>query len=323
MTGKHDPTRLERRGQLLLRCYPPAYRRDRGEEILQTLLEGTPAGRSWPSWRDAWSLVRGGLGARAARNRQAGLATSLRQAVVIGLAMFLAKNAGEQLAAATFPGAGPTSLITAGLVPLATGCLLAAAAAAAWSGRRALTVVAALAAAPILAWRECTYHPGISFLSLPVTAQAGYMLWLVLGVLAMAALVVLTRRGERPGPTWLSLPGLALALALLARFWHYTGTYPIPHDELTTLLVAAFLPTLAWLVTDVRPALGLTVLLLVSEVLAVINGTQATVVLNQSAGTFWRGYGANLVSLAIAAAITAAGVWLLRRQNRARRGAVG
>jgi hypothetical protein len=42
------PNALERHCRLLLRVYPPGYRRQRGEEILGTVLQGVPAGRNWP-----------------------------------------------------------------------------------------------------------------------------------------------------------------------------------------------------------------------------------------------------------------------------------
>ena len=45
-------TRLERRSGLLLRAYPAQYRKDRGEEIIGTLLVATPDGRSWPLARN-------------------------------------------------------------------------------------------------------------------------------------------------------------------------------------------------------------------------------------------------------------------------------
>jgi hypothetical protein len=57
-------TPLERRCGRLLRMYPRWYRRSRGEEILGTLLEATPPGRTWPSWRDARALFFGGLRVR-------------------------------------------------------------------------------------------------------------------------------------------------------------------------------------------------------------------------------------------------------------------
>jgi hypothetical protein len=46
--GHGDAGRLERRARWLLRAYPAAYRADRGEEIIGTLLEAVPPGRDWP-----------------------------------------------------------------------------------------------------------------------------------------------------------------------------------------------------------------------------------------------------------------------------------
>ena len=57
-------TRLERRSRLLLRAYPGWYRRERADEMLGTLLEASPPGRSWPSFRDARGLIIGGLRVR-------------------------------------------------------------------------------------------------------------------------------------------------------------------------------------------------------------------------------------------------------------------
>jgi hypothetical protein len=57
-------TLLERRCRLLLRAYPAWYRRERAEEMLGTLLEATPPGRRWPSFRDARGLIIGGLRVR-------------------------------------------------------------------------------------------------------------------------------------------------------------------------------------------------------------------------------------------------------------------
>jgi hypothetical protein len=85
-------TTLERRCRLLLLAYPAGYRQDRGEEIIGTLLEATPEGRSWPTVRDVRGLVMGGLRARAALNRHQTTAENLRIAAV-GAAAFLALSA--------------------------------------------------------------------------------------------------------------------------------------------------------------------------------------------------------------------------------------
>ena len=57
-------TPLERRCRWLLLAYPACYRRRRGEEMLATLLEASPPGGRWPSFRDARALLTGGLRVR-------------------------------------------------------------------------------------------------------------------------------------------------------------------------------------------------------------------------------------------------------------------
>jgi len=57
-------TALERRCGWLLRAYPVWYRRERAGEMLGTLLEASPAGQRWPSVRDTWALVIGGVRVR-------------------------------------------------------------------------------------------------------------------------------------------------------------------------------------------------------------------------------------------------------------------
>jgi hypothetical protein len=52
---------LERHCGWLLHAYPRWYRRERAGEMLGTLLEASPPGRGWPSFRDARALVIGGL----------------------------------------------------------------------------------------------------------------------------------------------------------------------------------------------------------------------------------------------------------------------
>ncbi|GAA4733197.1 hypothetical protein [Phytohabitans rumicis] len=60
-----DP--LARRYRLLLLCYPRAYRRERGEELVATLLEAAPPARTRPSAREAVNLIGHGLRARLGR----------------------------------------------------------------------------------------------------------------------------------------------------------------------------------------------------------------------------------------------------------------
>jgi hypothetical protein len=57
-------TPLERHCGWLLRAYPGWYRRERAAEMLDTLLAVSPPGQNWPSFRDAWALIIGGLRVR-------------------------------------------------------------------------------------------------------------------------------------------------------------------------------------------------------------------------------------------------------------------
>jgi len=57
--------RLRHRYERLLFTYPTDYRAAHGEEILSTLLEAARPTQRWPSWREATSLLLGGLRLRA------------------------------------------------------------------------------------------------------------------------------------------------------------------------------------------------------------------------------------------------------------------
>jgi hypothetical protein len=56
---------LERRYAALLRAYPDAYRRERGDELLGTLLDGARPQQRWPGAREAAHLVLAGWRARS------------------------------------------------------------------------------------------------------------------------------------------------------------------------------------------------------------------------------------------------------------------
>lgn len=52
---------LEKRYRMLLRAYPADYRRERADELIDTLIGDEPTTRRWPSLRQAASLIRGAL----------------------------------------------------------------------------------------------------------------------------------------------------------------------------------------------------------------------------------------------------------------------
>ncbi|MGW0435729.1 hypothetical protein ACWDV4_24705 [Micromonospora sp. NPDC003197] len=78
--------RLTRRYRRLLFSYPRDYRRERGAEIIGTLLELAPAGRTRPTLREAANLIRHGMRARLGRpDSRAVVVWAALTAIVCGL----------------------------------------------------------------------------------------------------------------------------------------------------------------------------------------------------------------------------------------------
>jgi hypothetical protein len=77
-------SRLSRRYRRLLCCYPRAYRRTRGDELVATLLEAAPPGRTRPTAREAADLLRHGLRARLGRPASRSVVAWALLAAVIG-----------------------------------------------------------------------------------------------------------------------------------------------------------------------------------------------------------------------------------------------
>ena len=244
-------SRLERRCRGLLRAYPQSYRAGRGEEILGTLLDATPAGRSWPPARDTCSVITAGLHVRAARNRELPLATNLRLAALLAVALW------HGLAVAAFAGAvaypdtltpehsAVSRLPASGVMLFAAVCAAGACLAivSAWFWRRGVTVTLALAVAVASALGLSLIH-----------AQGDLLidLRLICPPLALAALA--TGR-YRPPRSWLWLPGLwlaasALPVALSANWWS-TPDYPLYAGFFIILGI-----TVLWLAIDARPAIA-------------------------------------------------------------------
>jgi hypothetical protein len=326
------PSRLERHARLLLRAYPPAYRADRGEEMLGTLLEATPDGQNWPSARDARSLLAGGLRARAARNARLALAVSLRQAALLGLSLYVVQQVSWGLFTLSIsppiPGATATTLVSSGL--------LMAAVTAAWLGRRLLTAVAAVPVCAALAYHAALsngyYHPVNHAAATLFRVQAGvpsiteglYLSQAPL-MLSVVALAVLARRDTRPPLTWLWLP--ALLLADMAACWLGGVDYPFvqvdisvagplaPLDSGPSLLFV--IPILIWLVTDARPALGLAAFLVMVELSPTIGGIEAFLTAG-SPSQLREARIVNAVILVLMLALAAGLAQLLRRRTRQR-----
>jgi hypothetical protein len=92
---RNDATRLARRYRLLLLAYPRDYRRHRGEEIVDTLLEMAPAGQHRPTLRQAANLVSTGLRCQLGRPRSNGIVVAAALAAIF--AAFLGASAAAWL----------------------------------------------------------------------------------------------------------------------------------------------------------------------------------------------------------------------------------
>lgn len=120
--------RLERRYARLLRLYPAAYRRSRGSELLETLLEvAADQGRSRPSARETGALILGALRAHAGdggrRSARQSWLTAFRVAalmlIVYALTDAIAQLGRHVVFRASFP------YVTAGIAVLSAGALVA------------------------------------------------------------------------------------------------------------------------------------------------------------------------------------------------------
>lgn len=240
-------TRLERRCRLLLRLYPAAYRRDRGDEIIGTLLDSTPAGRGWPPLRDVRALVLGGLHARAALSRQRTTSANLREAVLVGVtACFCMTLPGAFVALDRYEALRGTAFFWAGdwpwnFIPL----ILAATAALVWVSRsRLLVLLGVLPAAAVVLYAA----------SLPVSDIGST----VTDLACLAALAVAGGARERPSPRWLWALGLIIVIASAPQVSDFSLGSVLWGIGILALIALS----LARLAIDARPAIAMAVCVL-------------------------------------------------------------
>jgi hypothetical protein len=302
-----DASRLERRARRLVRAYPPGYRASRGEEIVGTILEATAPGGNWPSARDTASVIGAGLRARRDANLRQGVAASLRQAAILGAAMYLVQFPCEALGNfARLARWGDIHLPLGSFYwfYFLSGGLAMLILAAAWSGQRRLVAGAAVATAiPAMAYVLIGHEWD---LMVTVVAFVGP---------ALAVLLPLVRRTKRPPMSLLWLPCLAMGVTLVEALsspspdyshWSVSQTMLLfPYTtylSLVTVVVAA-----CWLVTDVRPLAGL-----------VFAFTVARVIYGFAYARSYASSGPVQIAIAITAplAVACALVWLLRHRTR-------
>jgi hypothetical protein len=244
VTQTQAPGKLERRARTLLRAYPADYRHGRAEEIIATLLEAAPPGRSLPTAREAWSLITGGRTARATRNRHPGVKANLRLALLLGISIYLSAEFGLALVGnllGFFPGDGTLWLTDAQLA------LGLAAALAPWLGSRAAVTALAIPAGTLAAYGDLRGdHNSTTTISIALL------------LIIMAALAALSGGPVRLPRSWLWLPGafpLAPAAERLLSLQHMPRS-GLGTSELGALLLLTAV-VVCWLVTDARPAFAL------------------------------------------------------------------
>ncbi len=296
-------TRLERRCRFLLRAYPSGYREERGEEIIGTLLEATPDGRSWPRFRDIRALIVAGLRARAAQSRRLSTATNMRLAVLFGAGIYLSLAAAGYLsrfALSDVTSANATLILgQSGWLALLNGLLLAAAVLSVFiARRRAVVLCCTVAAGAALAY--CTVAGGLLSNAGPFTgygfARESDLASVACELLCLVVLIVLAGRAERPSLAWLVPIGLLVAVDFLPALG-------LVHWAVVLLLLSVPIGIIAWIVIDARPAIGLVIYLMLSTLALVLRNLQGP------------GLYLPYPFLAVAAAIAGPAVWRLRRQS--------
>jgi hypothetical protein len=309
---------LARHARLLLRCYPPAYRAHRGEEIFGTLLETTRPGRGWPPAREVASVIGGGLRARRAANLHQGLRASLRHVGILAVAMIVAEvpavwlfEVGQHITGPSLPSVPP---VAPGLT--LESLLVVTALAAAWCGRRWPVAVAAAAVtvATVAVLAAAASHVVVRGGTTSTVAGMG-----VNAALALMILMPLTKRAERPPASLLWLPCLPVAVSFVEGLGAASGlpkydSLPVGFLREETLLspyytylsMVPVLVAVCWLVTDVRPLAALALQALLTRALGIAvdsvpgeSRTQLPIV-------------AGLLLLVLTGAL----VWLLRRRAR-------
>ncbi|BCJ77562.1 hypothetical protein CS0771_71060 [Catellatospora sp. IY07-71] len=237
---------LERRYRQVLRCYPQSYRDARGDELLTTLLDLAPPGRTRPTVGDLADLVEGGLRTRLGLATVDGLADGLTRAAPVALA--LTGGLSAFLWGRVEPLGPPT------LGPVAYAAWLAAGAVALLAPARLLrpALAGALAVTAVLP------------LVAPMTVYDRPPLWVlmalaVFGLLALAGTDGFRRGAERRAAPALGAVAVACGADVVTHLWRdgtpghpHTGYYQ-PAVAQAGLVVAAAVAVLACLaLADLR-----------------------------------------------------------------------
>ena len=160
---------IERHCRWLLLAYPRWYRKDRADEIVDTMLESAGPDRSWPAFRDSRALILAGLRVRAGLQERLSARANLVQALLLAAVLVLAEYAASGIGSAraewnTFP----TWLFA--WVNLVLGLATLAVMIGAWFGPTKVVAVAAIVTACLWAYQPPDNQ--IDRAILPMTALA-------------------------------------------------------------------------------------------------------------------------------------------------------
>ena len=280
---------LEWRCRWLLRAYPAWYRHQRGEEMLGTLMDDSPAGRRWPSPRDIRAMLIGGLRVRAGQHQRLSTPVNLRLAGLLGVALALLWLIGNNL--------GSDIMFWTHVYPAGTPAGLGQQAAA------ALLALAAVLAAWFAPW------PAVA-----APAAAGAALWVYSGDRVMASqpaallvlLVLLTMGRERMPRSWLILAGLLFTFTVLEQ----ATAAPRLYFLFAALSYAPWVvlgAVILWAAVDARPAVAMAIYLASNYLIFTLIGYAGY---GAAPAAAWEWY----LPLAGVTVLGGAALWRLRRQ---------
>ena len=294
---------LERRSRMLLLAYPAAYRRERGDEIVETLLIATPPGRDWPLSRDVLALIIGGARVRADFIRLRSSGAREASAALAGVAAYLCLLVARNLTSPLRWLMAPTdpALHSSAWLLLIAQLGVAAAMVLAWCCRRRTVVMAGAVAAALAVWLQRPW-PGYGW------GSAAAELACLAAVMALSA-------GDRPDRRWLWPIGLLLVVQVLAHPQierALTRILGLPQHAgsagpliRTAALVGIAVATVTWIGIEVMSATIALAAFLLSAWLAA-----ATAGLSYVSGV------SGFVTLSVVlGAIAVLSVWRLRRQS--------
>ena len=237
---------LERRARVLLWAYPYGYRAERGAEMLDTLIEAAPAGRTWPTLTDAGALLWGGLRVRTAQNRRLATPTNWRLALLLALVLYVAPPAAQWIGQSVESSVGWhiarfDPFHTAAAVFTLLACVLV------WCAPSRFAVFAAVIAAASAA---------VSAVQLPYRSLSGLILAAILLLMAVCA-----RGRDRMPRSWLWLVAapMYVYLHLMWQSLNLIGTWEL-------LAQAVAVVVLLWMIFDARPILAVAVYLILTAV---------------------------------------------------------